>query len=537
MSELIAGFLKIRNELIRSNNLVRCIRNMQDFCDQIFVADDASFDGSREYIKSVIPDDCILLVDPKEQDFERELEVKQKLMEMIHDHGPFDFVWWQDADEVLDANGTANIRDFCRANLTTHVEAWSFHYTQLWRNSSWARTDANFDEGNFWKLWRYSPSLQFEIMPGTHHAQFPVQVAQALNAGRIAKAPYEVIHYGNYGVNLRWKCLQYWGGLGGVERHMNFENGTYRPVSKDLFPPGAEFNPEVEEKPVPFSSEEKQLILKMKNLKNLEKTFCVTISTYNRGHTLDRAIQSVLDQTYQDFIIVVVDDGSTDNTYDLMQQWQEHDPRIFYIRSLQHRGGVAANEIACDVAVNTCEYWVRLGSDDWLEKDKLELDYQALQKHDAVMGTFQAYDQVTKQYQEKGNFPFPLDEQASCFERGGFIAGWADFAVKTYILKKIKEKHGQYVDSRLINMEDCLFNYRVAKISPWVWRGVYKGEFIINPQGKDLMMEITKNENDIKPTAYWNKDPNGSSANGPVYAQDRNLTTQIILNEKELRYE
>jgi len=40
----------------------------------------------------------------------------------------------------------------------------------------------------------------------------------------------------------------------------------------------------------------------------------VIIPTYNRAHLVGRAIQSVLDQTYKDFELIVVDDGSIDNT-------------------------------------------------------------------------------------------------------------------------------------------------------------------------------------------------------------------------------
>ena len=534
---LLVGFLKVRNERLRTNNIVRCLHNLSEFCDTIFAVDDASYDGTLEYLQSQLPPENIIIIDPKEQAFEAELEVKQKLLELIHENGPWKYVYWQDADEVLDAKGTANIRDFCRANLNNQIQAWSFHYTQLWKNSSWARTDNQFDDGNFWKLWRYSPDLCFDIHPGTHHAQFPSQVAGALQAGRVAKAPYEVLHYGNYAKNLDFKCIQYYGGLGGVPRHLNFEEASYRAIDKAIYPSGAEHAEYDEPKPEPFSAAYKEKLLNLRDLKNLENTFCVTISAFNRAHTLDKAIVSVLNQTYQEFIIVVVDDGSTDNTKEVMDKWQEFDPRIFYIRNLVHQGGVAANEVACDVAVNTCEFWTRLGSDDWFELNKLELDFKALQKHDAVMGTFQSFDQATKEYQEKGNFPFPLDKQKQCFENQGFIAGWADFAVRTTVLKKIKDKHGCYVDPRLANMEDCVFNYRVCKISPWVWRGEYKGEFIVNPTSMDVMKEITTNHHLVPPTAYWNKDPNGSSANSPVYAKDRMLTTQIILSEKDVTYD
>lgn len=52
-------------------------------------------------------------------------------------------------------------------------------------------------------------------------------------------------------------------------------------------------------------------------------TISVIIPTYNRAHQVGRAIQSVLDQTYQDFEIIVVDDASTDNTEKVVQGFNE----------------------------------------------------------------------------------------------------------------------------------------------------------------------------------------------------------------------
>ena len=533
---LLVGFLKVRNEIIREGNIYRCLQNMKDICDDIYAVDDSSYDGTFEYLKSQLPEDHIIRVPPDKHDFSSELYWKQELIELIHKNGPWNFIFWQDADEVLDAKGTAEIRNFCRGNLHTQAQAWAFHYAQLWRGSKWARTDSEFDDGWFVKLWRYHPELAFNIQPGTHNSQFPHQIHAAFTVGKVERSPWEVLHYGNYGTNLRFKCLQYWGGLGGVPRHMNFETASYREVTLDKFPSGAEHYTGEEDKPIPFTEEEKSMILKMKNLTNLEKTFCVTISAYNRADTLPRAIDSVLKQTYKDFLVVVIDDGSTDNTKEVMRTYQDKDPRVFYVQRLEHMGGVAVNEVACDIAVNTCEYWVRLGSDDWMAPNKLEADLYAFEVgHSAVFGPFQAYDQVTKQFQEIGNTPYPLHKQKECFEAEGFIAGWADFAVRTSILKKIKEKHGNYCDPNLINMEDCLQNYRVCKISPWVWRGIYKGELVVNPD-EGLMNEITNNRQLLTPTGFWNKDPNGSSANFTVYGQDRALTTKIILSEKNVSY-
>ena len=71
-------------------------------------------------------------------------------------------------------------------------------------------------------------------------------------------------------------------------------------------------------------------------------TVSVIIPTYNRAYLIDRSIQSVLNQTYQDFELIVVDDGSTDNTEDIIRQFQEKDKRIKYIKYDKNKGGSAA---------------------------------------------------------------------------------------------------------------------------------------------------------------------------------------------------
>jgi glycosyltransferase involved in cell wall biosynthesis len=95
----------------------------------------------------------------------------------------------------------------------------------------------------------------------------------------------------------------------------------------------------------------------------------VIIPTYNRAHLVGRAIRSVLDQTYQDFELIVVDDGSMDNTEEIVKGFK--DPRIRYIHHEQNRGGAAARNTGIKAAQGG--YIAFQDSDDeWLPR-KLEI--------------------------------------------------------------------------------------------------------------------------------------------------------------------
>ncbi|MCX7703832.1 MAG: glycosyltransferase family 2 protein [Planctomycetota bacterium] len=94
----------------------------------------------------------------------------------------------------------------------------------------------------------------------------------------------------------------------------------------------------------------------------------VIIPTYNRAFVIGDAIRSVLDQTFQDFEIIVVDDGSTDNTEEIVRNF--NDNRIKYIKLSENRGAAAARNVGIREAKG--EYIAFLDSDDLWLPDKLE---------------------------------------------------------------------------------------------------------------------------------------------------------------------
>jgi glycosyltransferase involved in cell wall biosynthesis len=99
-----------------------------------------------------------------------------------------------------------------------------------------------------------------------------------------------------------------------------------------------------------------------------ESLISVIIPTYNRAHLINRAIRSVLNQTYPHFELIVVDDGSTDNTEEVVKGFQ--DSRIVYLRHDTNRGGSAARNTGIKAARG--EYIAFQDSDDEWMPTKLE---------------------------------------------------------------------------------------------------------------------------------------------------------------------
>lgn len=67
---------------------------------------------------------------------------------------------------------------------------------------------------------------------------------------------------------------------------------------------------------------------------------------YNGLRTLERAVASVLNQTFGDWELLIADDGSTDETYAIASRWSEVDERIRAVRQEQNRGHAAVRNLA-----------------------------------------------------------------------------------------------------------------------------------------------------------------------------------------------
>ncbi len=97
--------------------------------------------------------------------------------------------------------------------------------------------------------------------------------------------------------------------------------------------------------------------------------FSVIIATYNRANLIPRAIDSLINQTESDWEAIIVDDGSTDNTYTRISSYLKTFPGISYIGQ-QHKGGIYSKNAGIMTACG--KYITFLDSDDEYEPGHLE---------------------------------------------------------------------------------------------------------------------------------------------------------------------
>lgn len=123
----------------------------------------------------------------------------------------------------------------------------------------------------------------------------------------------------------------------------------------------------------------------------------VIIPCYNVSGYIEECLNSFINQTYTDFEIICVDDGSTDNTAEIIEAYMKNDSRISLIRQFNQYAGVARNNgMKCAKG----EYLLFFDGDDFCEKDMLYKMLASAQKYhsDIVVCDIRRYDNAICEY-------------------------------------------------------------------------------------------------------------------------------------------
>lgn len=183
----------------------------------------------------------------------------------------------------------------------------------------------------------------------------------------------------------------------------------------------------------------------------------IIVPVYNVERYIERCVDSLINQTYRDLQIILVDDGSTDKSGVLCDQFTTIDKRIEVIHKCN--GGLSSARNA-GLSIARGEYIAFVDSDDWVSVDAYEYMLSILNKYnaDAVQCGF---IQTNKQIQVR-NTP----EKLQLFKGKEINQFYMDYSTKTgsYSVWKFLYKHdlleGLYFREGKIN-EDIDYNYKV----------------------------------------------------------------------------
>jgi len=116
----------------------------------------------------------------------------------------------------------------------------------------------------------------------------------------------------------------------------------------------------------------------------------VIMTTYNIGQRVDIAIESILNQTYQNIELIVVDDKSSDNTVEIVERWVQKDRRVKLIKLSKNVGTYVAKNIAL-LQIAKGEFVTCHDSDDWSHPLKIQRQVEPLQKNRRLVASISSW--------------------------------------------------------------------------------------------------------------------------------------------------
>lgn len=190
----------------------------------------------------------------------------------------------------------------------------------------------------------------------------------------------------------------------------------------------------------------------------MQPTVSIIVPVYNAEKTLERCVDSILNQTYQDFELFLVDDGSSDGSGVLCDAYARQDSRVRAFHQ-ENAGVSAARNLALDRAAG--EYLQFLDSDDWITPDATSSLVRAAREHQCDLVIADFYRVCGERVSHKGDIDDPVvltqEEYAAHMMENPADFYYGVLWNKLY-RRNIVEAHHLRMDPEISWCEDFLFN-------------------------------------------------------------------------------
>jgi glycosyltransferase involved in cell wall biosynthesis len=217
----------------------------------------------------------------------------------------------------------------------------------------------------------------------------------------------------------------------------------------------------------------------------------VLMPVYNGEKYLKEAIQSILSQSFKDFEFIIVDDGSKDKSWEIIQEYKKIDKRIIPIKNSENlRTSKTLNRGLREI---NGKYMVRMDADDWSYPDRLEKQFMYMEQNEDIGvsgGTIEICNQNLEVLNKRR---YPLTDK----EARDIIFRYSPFAHPATIWKtSVIKKAGGYNENiplsqdyelyfrigklaKFGNLPDTILKLRTHQDSSSITRGRYQEQYAI----------------------------------------------------------
>lgn len=190
-----------------------------------------------------------------------------------------------------------------------------------------------------------------------------------------------------------------------------------------------------------------------------EKMISIIVPAYNAEQYLSQTISSILTQTYPSFELILVNDGSTDESEKVILEWAEKDDRVVYLSQTNNGPSTARNK---GLSAAAGEYVLFVDADDELKSDALSLMIKDIKESDLLIF---GYENHFNNGHKKNTLTVPSVD--GVFKKQDFMDCFGDLFkgnMVHYIWNKLYRRHDRFnfkFDEKVRVGEDLLFNLEV----------------------------------------------------------------------------
>lgn len=248
----------------------------------------------------------------------------------------------------------------------------------------------------------------------------------------------------------------------------------------------------------------------------------VIVPCYNQAQYLDECLQSVLDQTYQNWECIIVNDGSPDNTEEIVNKWTAKDNRFKYL--LKTNGGLSSARNA-GIEIANGEWILPLDSDDRIGVQYLELAAKEFDKGYSII-----YCKAELFGEEEGEWIFPEYSYSSLLASNQIFCS-------AFYKKEDWLKFGKYDETMKIGYEDWEFWIRLLKGKQNEVHRINSIQFYYRIKKQSMLKSINLEKENIVRSYIYNKNMetyNQKFGNYISLLNDKNIIEEELMIYKKV---